>query len=581
MVSIQASVPTQITKTAQDAVNAKLSCLENSSDSILIGPNGKLYKDLLKQIVGNKVKRQSPLVNAGYAIRMDLISAVLKNFIGFHSKSQIVNVVILGAGLDPLGFMALSLSSSVQVFEVDCQEISLTKSEILKDRGIVKDFICNETNGTIVMQGIVEPIKIPNTQCNYTLMSANLRNVSSLQQAIQLSTFQNKYPTIVLSELVMAYLGKYCVRNLMNYICSTLCIHQSMFVAYEPVYPGKDETSVSNGYAKHYFDQFACKLERGRTEHTFDVAESSFEPIGSSPLSVMRILRRQGFDHYIDCSQIASTLGFLNTCSISPREPFDEHAALLLHLSCYAFIYATSADMQGKDLVSICPWTNLSKAIKGAGFRSKQFIDKEEQFSVSAIHSHHQKQVQSLFKSTYEYLFQVYPSVKKLVTSALKTDLNTRASLFEEDDSYTDCCIWNHYSNHDGAFFVLLDTKPTHEREKVVGCIGVKKCQINTKYFEDKQCPMMQAVNYEIFRLAVSSEYQGKGFGKALLQAAEAHVRNREENASNNDVNQIMLVASTPAVLEAANKMYLSCGFHLYSEQIMGNMNIRLFIKQL
>ena len=62
--SSQASVPTQITKTAQDAINAKLSCLEASYDSVMKGPNRKLYKDLMHQIVGDKVKRQSPLVNA-------------------------------------------------------------------------------------------------------------------------------------------------------------------------------------------------------------------------------------------------------------------------------------------------------------------------------------------------------------------------------------------------------------------------------------------------------------------------------------------------------------------------------------
>ena len=85
--------------------------------------------------------------------------------------------------------------------------------------------------------------------------------------------------------------------------------------------------------------------------------------------------------------------------------------------------------------------------------------------------------------------------------------------------------------------------------------------------------------------MAVSSEYQGKCFGKALLQAVEeAHFRNpREESAavSNNDMDPIMLVAYTPEVLEAANKMYSSCGFHLHSEQIMVKMNIRLFITKI
>jgi O-methyltransferase involved in polyketide biosynthesis/ribosomal protein S18 acetylase RimI-like enzyme len=587
--SLQASVPTQITKTAQDAINAKLSCLEVSYDSVLPGPNRKLYKDLMHQILASdKVKRQSPLVHAGYAIRMDIISTVLKNFIEINSKSPVINVVLLGAGLDPLGLWALSLSSFVQVFEIDCQEICLTKSEILKNKGILTNCKSYENNGTFVLEGMFESMQdctdgnsSTNTKCNYTLMSANLRNVSSLQHAIQSSNLQNNHPTIILSELVMAYLGKDYVGHLLNYISSSLCLHQSMFVAYEPVYPGGDEASVSSGYAKDYFDQFSCKLEQGKMKHTMAETESSFEPIGTSPMSVMRTLRRQGFDHYIDCSPIASISGFLNTCAISQREPFDEHSALLLHLSCYAMMYATSSDMQGKDIVSICPWTNLFKASKGRGFRIQHFIDTGKRFIFSAIKSQHQKQVQSLFKSAYEHLFHLYPSVKKLVSSALKTDLSTRTNRFDEDNSCTDCCIWNHYSKDNGAFFVILDTKADNECDKVAGCIGVKKCQSNTNFINDHQSTSTH-VYYELFRLLVKPEYQGQGFGKALLQGVEAYIHEQEENnVTNNDVNQVMLVANSPEVLEVANKMYIANDFHLQSEQMIGSMNIRLFIKKL
>lgn len=577
--SSQASVPTQITKTAQDAINAKLSCLEASYDSVMKGPNRKLYKDLMHQIVGDKVKRQSPLVNAGYAIRMEIISSILSSFIELNSNSPTINVVILGAGLDPLGFWALAQSSSVQVFEVDCLEIYLMKSEILKNTNILTTDKCNETNGSNVMQGAFETtIGTLNTPFNYTLLSANLRNLTSLQQAMHLSKFQNKHPTIVISELVLAYLGKESVGNLMNYISNTMCVHQSMFIAYEPVYP--DEAHVTNGYAQKYFDQFTCKLEKGRSTHTFDSNESAFEPMGSSPSSVLRMLRRQEFDHYVDCSPISSISRFLKTCSTSSKETFDEHAALRLHLSCYALIYATSSDVQGKDAVRICPWLNLSKASKGGGFRTKTFIHEgNERFLLSSLQSSNQKQVQSLFKSTYEHLFQVYPSVRKLVTSALKSDLSTRTSGFEERYSYSDCCIWNHYSHHDGAFFVVLDSKFQHECEKVVGCIGVKKC-LAFKTIEDKQSTSTQAY-YEIFRLAVDPEYQGQGIGKALLEAVETYILKREEGIHCDDAYQVSLFANSPQVLEAANKLYLSYGFHLHSETMIGIMNIRMFIKHI
>ena len=62
---------------------------------------------------------------------------------------------------------------------------------------------------------------------NYTLLAADLRDIQSLQNAIDVSSFDPTVPTIVISELVLAYLNlggaEEYIDGLMSYISSSLC----------------------------------------------------------------------------------------------------------------------------------------------------------------------------------------------------------------------------------------------------------------------------------------------------------------------------------------------------------------------
>lgn len=662
-----------ILRTAQDALQAKTSCIMSPYEHTLPqGPHPNVYKELMLQMNGASLKRQSPLVHAGYAVRMAALSSVLSQFLQttFSEKDSdaVLNVLILGAGLDPLGLWALNLvpHAKVQVYELDGPENVDLKADKLftfkdisltfhKDRHAYSaKYIPHKPNTAPTAE------KDTDCHCNYHLMAADLRNVTDVASAIGSSGFQFHHPTIILSELVLAYLGKDHVQNLMRYINDSFCRRNpsTLFVSYEPVHP-TGSSSVVTGYAKDYFDQFTSKLNRGKhmnQDHDsttgseskpLSKSSSPLEPIGTSSEDVRRMLRRQGFDGYVDCSPVARISSYLNVCSMdcTQLEPFDEHAALLLHLQCYSLICATSSHMKAKDLIRICPWVDVFHSGKGRGFYTSYFLhilddDNENmnqtksspnrisqstpihprspRYILSAIQSKHQKQFQSLFQKTYEPLFNEFPSVKKLVQSALKNDLSIRTRANENRNenglldhtnaeySHTDCCIWNHYASHDGAFFVVLDPKKEDDKDhedhidcdfhrasldmtKVIGGIGLKKCtnQQAPMHVKDQDGnPCLCTSHYEIFRLTVDSKYQGQGIGKELIHAAESYIHSREwkvvvdkKDKDHNATLPILLVVTTPEILSAANHFYTSMGFDLHSETMMGTMKIRTFTK--
>ena len=308
------SVTNSVAKTAMDAINAKLSLMEcnykpvpqmalqmlgNKEGSSEEPPHEnlqhdsqtiprdslELYSQLLHRMKKEgKVRRQTPLVNAGYAVRVSAISSTIVRFIQTKQNflpSSKINLMFLGCGLDVMGVWASVVSSSstcspsecgiglnanVQVFEVDCMENCDAKRNAFLEAEILHSEQGNESKGNddvhhgTILKGRIKTDQYTNcNDCdhNYTLLAADLRDIQSLQNAIDVSSFDPTVPTIVISELVLAYLnlggtGKY-IDGLMTYISSSLCCSDdSMFLAYEPVIP-ESSSNVVSGYTKDYF----------------------------------------------------------------------------------------------------------------------------------------------------------------------------------------------------------------------------------------------------------------------------------------------------------------------------------------
>lgn len=141
--------------------------------------------------------------------------------------------------------------------------------------------------------------------------------------------------------------------------------------------------------------------------------------------------------------------------------------------------------------------------------------------------------VNGLYANIYSHLYNEYPAIRKMVKSALKSDL----SLMKEKSTSS---IRDRFISESGDFWVAL------AKDLIVGCIGIKRRK--SKHAESSTS------EYEISRLAVHDAYRGSGIGKQLLQVAEEFLLSKGATE---------LYAATPSCLLAANKLYESCGYSI------------------
>ena len=662
------SVGTSIAKTALDALHAKVSLVHCGYNPVRTEHNGGLYRFLLDAIrlgvsttattttnneegstrennnVSTFFKRQSPLVNAGYALRVASLSKMIHEFIVMNNSSsgtrtkkdnndndehvhakpsnpttiatKDVNIIILGCGFDVLGLWACGGYDNVNVYEVDCIENCIVKAKSLIETELIDPTTTSATTTTtttlatlanepneknkpttnrVILKGTIGTkfkeqstttntnLKAKNNNNNnnnngYTLLSANLQHISSLQEALLQSSFDETLPTMVVSELVMAYLGSDAVSDLLSFLANKVCRpnDQSIFIAYEPTLPSSNNNSGSSsiiqGYAKEYFSQFESKLNKGNNDKEKN-ASSLFEPIGPSAYDAIQMLRSCGFNGPVDCKEIATACKglALSHVNLSP-ELFDEHAAFRLHMHCYSVIGAKVSCMSSRNhhksstssssssvrhYLNVCPWSKLDDATKGFG---QSFHTNQDNLTLSAIKKEHQEQVRILFSNTYQHLFDNYPSVKKMIKTSMKVDLKSKVI----DSKTNSCAIWEYYSQRGGSFWVVLDG--AHD-DKVIGCIGV------TRMAQNSHMDSSSDRSYELHRLAVHLDYRGRGVGKLLLETAAEFIHCKELS------EKISVFATTPEILESANLFYSSHSFQNIDEVILGTMKLIVYKK--
>lgn len=305
--------------------------------------------------------------------------------------------------------------------------------------------------------------------------------------------------------------------------------------------------SVLEGYKHRYCQSFVEKLSRGLAK--FD-PEDLFHPLGCDVTSVEARYRKAGFK-----TSLAELAGFAaSSCSPCP-EPFDEHAALELHLRSYALVVGFVRLPEVRLIRALCPWssvvrhdfpaTNITSTTDG------------EDFTIRLIEAKDQESVRELYRQTYESLFSDYSSIRKMVKTGLKTDLSVNADDLVAGYS----SIGSRFGLAGGAFLVAVD------QDTVLGCVGLRKCQ-----GRDTRVRGGHVHSFEIHRLAVAPESRGRGVGKSLLSALDTLVVGELVGDCSYD-----MMATTPAILEAANNLYLSTGFELSKAETFGKLTINTY----
>ncbi|KAL7430953.1 hypothetical protein ACHAXH_003790 [Discostella pseudostelligera] len=691
-----ASIPTLISRTALDSLHAKLSAIDGGwLDGG--GGGGNPFKNgnvtsyqrpaihdtycKLLRLIGDNIsdeegqpqrrrrRRQTPLVNAGYAARMAVMTYSFEHWMGRiiapdvmnHRRSQsehlFVNVVLLGCGMDALGicskhFLHDSRASEkklsddygrasedsdtptlprVRVYEFDAWDNCILKKNAMVQSGLLTESFTfgnvhkrntsdhMSTNATgqrgddnaskssfrTISKGrlAVEHDEGDHDQSNddddYFLMALDFRETTSIgddesigkRQSILSLAMKNigldpSHPTIVLSELVLAYLGIDGANATMHSIATDVVCGNpnSLFICLEPVFleaaGGCGELkmlSVEESYSREYSHQFLGTLQRGDSRYaskskgrTGSSSSSWMHPLGSNSRSVMQRLRNCGFSppNVICCATLgeaAANVAHLRRMSnnapsfLQAKEPFDEHAALALNLNCYGVVCVFSSipstrlkDVSEDLACDIWPWF--------------QKYENTPTIEVNPIASSlDDKHVRDFYGRIYVHLYSQYPVIRKMVKSAMKTDLH--------DEESSCSAIRYRYLSKGGNFWIATDP----HKSLMVGCVGVG---LRIAKEKNEILSSSSVVEYDIHRLAVDDQYRGMGIGKKLLSIAEEYTLQQESDAyMERSSATVKLWAVTPNCMTNANKLYESMGYGLEETFQAGTLCMNVYCK--
>ena len=217
-----------IEKTNTDAASSKLSCVYA----------GYFEDDLLALFCPQRRQRRNPIINKGYYVRVALFRRTIDNFVHSFTDCQILN---LGAGSDTNGLLAVRAHPNVTLFEVDTFDSVLSKARVLhahKDRFAFlthSDEHFPESPSIDVAHG-GEAARWCSLRLK--LISHDLRtDLFSLKQKLIACGFDQKKPTLVLSECVLIYLDKEQSDRVLTWIARDLCTAPTLMALYEQVNP--------------------------------------------------------------------------------------------------------------------------------------------------------------------------------------------------------------------------------------------------------------------------------------------------------------------------------------------------------
>jgi GNAT superfamily N-acetyltransferase/O-methyltransferase involved in polyketide biosynthesis len=636
------TIPKSISKTAIDSLHAKLSaveagwlCSHNNNNNSSSSPDDDInilldgYTRILQQIhdgiddegQSKRRRRQTPLVNAGYAARMVVMTFILEKWIDSvaminKEEGGRINVVALGCGLDALGLWSRNVLDTaltrynhhhhhagnrspkrLNVYEVDAWDNCMLKQNALEKSGILQ--ACRTTNNKdddtakdssfcVVIEGITNQAtkKEDHLLTDYHLIAMDFRDVctdnSLLKKALDTTGFDPTQPTIIISELVLAYIGYESANAILHsmtrdLLCGNEC---SMFACLEPMLPTQAEQqrhsgnkkllSVKESYARDYASQFHEKLNRGNCNSSGADEDSSFHPLGSNPEKIIARLISCGFS--MSSLDVASLRKAVATVACTRRlranEPFDEHAALSLNLECYAvacaFVGSNNDGVRG-----LIPWIDQSLDNSSTTIKITAIGDACEDTLVG-----------NLYSRVYTHLYKAYPAIHKMVKSALKTELAVA------DSTNDSSAIRNRFNAKGGEFWVAH----AMESSEIVGCIGIrqrKTRECNDEDDKEGSSSPFSVVEYEVQRLAVDDKHRGKGIGKRLLNAAYEYALQRGSAVANMHMMErkrkkrasVKLWAVTPDILVTANNLYNAFGF-VKEESFEGGLTMNVYCKE-
>ena len=316
-------------RTAAEAQTCKVSSLRLSHPSIAWGTG-----------------RQTPLLNRFYHARSKIVHRMVSYSIDALalSKKQVVQILMLGAGLDTSLETSCGENTNVAtIFAVDLPEVIEARQRV--------------TTAAVNNKAVI-------------LVAADLRDVNTLWQRLHDQGFDRSIPTVVLLECVLCYINTSHVSSLLTSLSESL--HGgAMMVLYDPIVPlnllspindNDNPVILSHGYAHMLYAKFK---ERGAP---------LLHCVNSIELSQNFIQSSCHWPH-VTCHNIHDALRCFFTAAEREipctAEPFDEFNALALLNRMYGVTLAgndgPSFHRTWTKLISRSPFSTVQTANEACG----------------------------------------------------------------------------------------------------------------------------------------------------------------------------------------------------------------------
>ncbi|GMG23128.1 unnamed protein product [Ambrosiozyma monospora] len=206
------------------------------------------YRSLLMK--PNTLK--SPVLNRGTWLRTVSINAVIDKFLQEHEdkgfEGDDIQIVNLGAGNDTRCFNLLKQQREkkknnnskvgLKIVEIDFEDsCKLKKFSILSSAQLSSAIGIDTTQTKEPIPTTYEEFQNSSSELttpNYKLLSADLRDTTSLQQLFQTHSISQNSPTLILSECCICYMDKSSSNGLLKFL-KTYFHKAGSFVIYDPV----------------------------------------------------------------------------------------------------------------------------------------------------------------------------------------------------------------------------------------------------------------------------------------------------------------------------------------------------------
>jgi len=178
------------------------------------------YEDKFLPVFCRKKDRKQPIINRGYYARVECVQLVTKKFLKLTEYEE-RQILVIGGGYDTTCLKVLDEKTpNLNCFEVDFPDLIDRKAFLLMATAMTRQTLYGSEDLPAEVSTAASLMTSKKTNYGYmlndkmTLISADLKDVATLLECLENSTFNFGVPTLLISECVLVYMDRSSVQSL-------------------------------------------------------------------------------------------------------------------------------------------------------------------------------------------------------------------------------------------------------------------------------------------------------------------------------------------------------------------------------